>query len=95
MDVLFVAGVVGAVLFVCMLVATLSSAGRARPGAMLALATILMIGATEGAWSVGILDLLSFSLIALLLTGPTARPLVSGVPQLTVVPARRRTSTFV
>ena len=77
MDVLFVAGVVGAVLFVCMLVATLSSAGRARPGAMLALATILLIGATEGAWSVGILDLLSFSLIALLLTGPTARPLVT------------------
>ena len=36
---------------------------------MLALATILMIGATEGAWSVGALDLLSFSLVALILTG--------------------------
>jgi O-antigen ligase len=69
MDVLFVAGGVGAALFVGMLTAALLSAGSARAGVMLALATILMIGATEGGWSVGILDVLSFSLIALLLTG--------------------------
>jgi O-antigen ligase len=69
MDVLFVAGVVGAALFVAMLGAALLSAGTARAGAMLALATVLMIGATEGGWSIGVLDLLSFSLLALLLTG--------------------------
>ena len=69
MDVLFVAGGVGGALFVGMLAAALISAGRARPGAMLAVATILMIGATEGVWSVGALDLLSFSLVALILTG--------------------------
>jgi O-Antigen ligase len=71
MDVLFVAGWVGAALFVSMVVATLSSSGRARLGVVLALATILMIGTTEGAWSVGTFDSLSFSLVALILTGPT------------------------
>jgi O-antigen ligase len=69
LDILFVAGGVGAALFVAMLAATLWSAGRARPGVMLALATIVMIGATEGGWSVGALDVLSFSLIGLLLIG--------------------------
>lgn len=69
LDVLFVAGGVGAALFIGMLAAALLSAGSARAGAMLALATVLMIGATEGGWSVGFLDLLSFSLIALLLMG--------------------------
>jgi O-antigen ligase len=69
MDVLFVSGAVGAALFVAMLAAALLSAGAARAGAMLALATVLMIGAAEGGWSVGFLDLLSFSLLALLLTG--------------------------
>jgi O-antigen ligase len=78
MDVLFVAGGVGVALFVGMLAAALLSAGSGRAGAMLALATVLMIGAAEGGWSVGALDLLSFSLIALLLTG-TARDW-SGAP---------------
>jgi O-antigen ligase len=71
LDILFVAGWVGGALFLAMLATTLWSAGRARPGVMLALATIVMIGATEGAWSVGVVDLLSFSLVALILTGPT------------------------
>jgi O-antigen ligase len=86
MDVLFVAGGVGAALFVGMLAAALWSAGRARAGVTLALATILMIGATEGGWSVGVVDLLSFSLIALILTGPTgAAPAPPGTG-----PARER-----
>jgi O-antigen ligase len=85
LDVLFVAGGVGVALFAAMLAATLSSAGHARPAVVLALATIVMIGATEGGWSVGFLDLLSFSLVALLLTGPTrAGPA-----------AERRTAQFV
>jgi O-antigen ligase len=71
LDVLFVAGGVGAALFVAMLASVLWSAGLARPGVMLAIATIVLIGATEGGWSIGVLDLLSFSLIALVLTGPT------------------------
>lgn len=69
LDVLFVAGAVGAALFVAMLAATLLSAGTARAGAMLAVASILLVGATEGGWSVGTLDVLSYSLLALLLTG--------------------------
>jgi O-antigen ligase len=71
LDVLFVAGWVGAALLVNMIVATLWSSGYARPGVVLALATILMIGTTEGAWSIGTFDLLSFSLVALILTGTT------------------------
>jgi len=70
MDILFVAGGVGAVLFVAMLATALWSAGRARSAVTLALATIFMIGTTEGPWSVGVVDLLSFSLVALILTGP-------------------------
>jgi O-antigen ligase len=71
MDVLLTAGWVGAALFVCMVVAMLWSSGHARAGVLLTLATILMIGTTEGAWSVASLDALSFSLVALILTGET------------------------
>jgi len=35
----------------------------------IALATIMMIGAAEGTWSIGTYDLLSFSFVALILTG--------------------------
>jgi O-antigen ligase len=81
MDVLFVAGIVGAVLLVALALAALWSSGRARPGVLLVLATILMVGTTEGSWSVGTLDLQSFSLVALILTGATggreAPPLVA------------------
>lgn len=71
MDVLFVAGWLGAALLVSVVVATLLSSGRARPGVVLAVATIAMIGTTEGVWAVGTFDLLSFSLVALILTGAT------------------------
>jgi len=69
MDVLFVAGLVGAALLAAIVAAALVSAGRGRPGVALAAATILMVGTTEGAWSIGKLDLMSFSLVALILTG--------------------------
>jgi O-antigen ligase len=84
-DVLFVAGIVGAVLLVSMAVAAIVSAGRARNSVLLVLATISLIGATEGAWSIGTVDLLSFSLVALILTGATttvesAAPVQWGTP---------------
>ena len=71
MDVLFVSGWVGAALLLSMALAMLWSSGYARSGVMLALATITVIGTTEGTWSIGAFDFLSFSLVALILTGPT------------------------
>lgn len=71
LDVLFVAGGVGAVLLAGMLLAMIWSSGYARPAILVTLATILMLGTTEGAWSVATADLLSFTLIALILTGAT------------------------
>jgi O-antigen ligase len=86
-DVLFIAGGLGAVVFVCMAAVAILTAGRARTGAVLILATVLLIGTTEGSWSIGIVDLMSFSLFAFLLTGdpsPAARrsfaPSVRRVP---------------
>jgi O-antigen ligase len=86
-DVLFIAGGLGAVVFVCMAAVAILTAGRARTGAVLILATVLLIGTTEGSWSIGIVDLMSFSLLAFLLTGdpsPVARrsfaPSVRRVP---------------
>lgn len=70
-DVLFAAGGVGAALFVSMLAAALASSGHARPAVATATATIVMLGSTEGAWSIGTVDFLSFSLAALILMGPT------------------------
>ena len=64
----------GAVLFVGLLMAELSCAGRARTGVVLTLATIFMIGSTEGVWAVGTFDFLSFSFIALMLAGPARLP---------------------
>ncbi len=83
LDVLFVAGGVGGVLLVGVLVAALYSSGRARAGVTIVLATVLMIGTTEPAWSVGTFDAMSFSLIALILTSAPARipqSLPSGAP---------------
>ena len=71
LDVLFRAGWIGAALLVCMVFAMVSSSGNARPGVLLVLATIAMIGISERAWSVGTVDLFSFSLVALILTGAT------------------------
>ena len=70
-DVLFNAGWIGAALLVGMVVAMLRSAGYARPAVLIALATVFMIGTTERAWSIGAADFASFSLIALILLGPT------------------------
>jgi polysaccharide biosynthesis transport protein len=71
MDVVFTAGALGAALLVGVVVATLWSAGFARPGVTLTVATLALIGTTEGVWAVGTFDLLSFSLVALILTGAT------------------------
>jgi O-Antigen ligase len=69
-DVLFVAGGVGAAVFVAMVLAAIWSAGRARTAVLILVATIFLIGTTEGAWAVGAVDLMSFSLVAVILTGP-------------------------
>ena len=74
LDVLFIAGVVGAVLFVGILVMMLASAGRARTGVVVTLATIFTIGTTEGVWAITTFDFLSFSFIALMLIGPGRLP---------------------
>lgn len=70
-DVLFVAGGVGVAVLVCMAAAAIWSAGRARSGVLLALASIATIGTTEGAWSIGTIDLMSFTLLAFVLIGET------------------------
>jgi hypothetical protein len=80
-DVLFIAGGVGAVVFVGIGLATIVSAGRARAGVVLALAAMLMIGTTEGLWPPATLDLLSFSLVALILTGPTGESRLTPAPR--------------
>jgi O-antigen ligase len=71
LDVLFVAGWVGAALFVSMVVAALVTSRHARPGVLITLAMVVVVGTTERPWSVGSLDWLSFSLIALILMGAT------------------------
>jgi hypothetical protein len=71
-EVLFNAGWIGAALLVGMMVAMLWSAGYARPAVLIALTTVFMIGTTETAWSIAAADSTSFSLIALILLGPTA-----------------------
>ncbi len=89
-DILFVSGGVGAALFIAMAAAAILTAGRARSGVILSLATILMIGTTEGAWTIGTLDLLSFSLVAFILTGEArAGPL--GAAERVPRPARELT----
>ncbi len=70
-DVVFNAGWIGAALLAGMMVAMLWSAGPARPAVLIVLATVLMIGTTERAWLIGAADFVSFSLIALILLGPT------------------------
>ena len=70
-DVLFNAGWVGAAVLVGMMVAMVCSAGRARPAVLIVLAMVFMIGIGERAWSIGVADFVSFSLIALILSGPT------------------------
>lgn len=68
-DVLFRAGVVGLCVLAAMVVAMVRSAGRARMGLLIVLATIFLIGITERAWEIGAVDFISVSLIATLLLG--------------------------
>ena len=70
-DVLFSAGWIGAALLVAMIVAMLWSAKNARPAVLIVLSTLFLIGVTEKTWSIGIADFASFSLLALILVGPT------------------------
>jgi hypothetical protein len=56
-----------------MVAAMLSSAGRARPAVAITLATLLILGAGEGIWLMGTVDSMSFTLLALILTGAAAR----------------------
>jgi O-antigen ligase len=74
LDVLFAAGVVGAGLLVALFVAAVRSAGPAWPAVGVTLGALLTIGATEGLWSIGRVDFLSFSLVAVILMGPGPRP---------------------
>jgi O-antigen ligase len=69
-DVLFTAGWVGVAVLVGMIVAMISSAGGARLAVLIALATVFLIGIGERAWSIGSIDFVSFSLLALILLGP-------------------------
>jgi hypothetical protein len=86
-DVLFNAGWIGVALLVAMMVAMLWSAGYARTGVLIALATVLLIGVTERAWSIGFADFASFSLIGLILLGPTR---AAAPTRPTTEPARAR-----
>jgi O-antigen ligase len=87
-DVLFAAGWIGVALFVAMIVATLATAANARPAVAIAAGTLLLAGTTEGTWSVT-LDWLSFSLVALILTGPLV-PEPEAAPRLAREPREPR-----
>jgi hypothetical protein len=73
MDILFAGGALGITLFVAMMAAMLLCAGRAWPAVAITLATLLILGAGEGIWLIGTVDLMSFTLLAVILTGATAR----------------------
>lgn len=73
LDVLFAAGWVGAALLIAVAAAMIWSAGAARSGVLVALTTIIVIGTAEGTWSIATVDGLSYSLVALILTGPSGR----------------------
>lgn len=98
-DVLFVAGGVGVAIFVSMVVTTVWTAGRARSGVLLAFLAISLIGTTEGAWSIGTVDFMTFTLLAILLTGETAPAeqrewIRAPLPRATATARRRRSSAF-
>ena len=82
-DVVFTAGWAGAALLVAMMVASVWSAGVARAAVLIVLATVFLIGIGERAWFIGRADFTSFSLVALILLGPTAPrrgPRYHGIP---------------
>ena len=90
-DVVFNAGWIGAALLVSMMIAMLWSAGPARPAVLIVLATVFMIGMTERAWLIGAADFASFSLVALLLLGPTRAGARAGTePGVRTEPSRAR-----
>jgi O-antigen ligase len=70
-DVLFITGWVGAAILVAMIATIVWSARYARPAVLIVLAAAFIAGTTDTAWSVGVVDLRSFALIALILLGPT------------------------
>lgn len=72
LDVLYTSGYVGAGLITVLLATTIVAAGRARSAVLIALGTIMIIGATEGTWQVATFDFMSFTLVALILTGEAA-----------------------
>ncbi|GAC1579979.1 MAG: hypothetical protein NVS3B18_13680 [Candidatus Dormibacteria bacterium] len=75
LDLLFASGYLGAGLLAAMVAVTIATASRARPGILIILGSIMIIGATEGTWQVGSFDFLSFTMIALILTGDIETPL--------------------
>jgi O-antigen ligase len=85
LDVLFAAGWVGVALVVAMAVAAISSAGAARAGVLVALTTIALLGTGHGTLTVGTVDGLTYAILALILTGPTARGQLAPEP----TPVRR------
>jgi O-antigen ligase len=89
-DVLFTAGWVGAGLLVAVIVAALWTAGPARPAVIMVLAAIMLTGVGERAWSVGVIDFVSFSLIGFILLGPgRAKDATAPQPKLLGAPSRR------
>jgi O-antigen ligase len=75
LDVLFVSGWIGAALFAAFLIAALASARQAWPGAAILVGAFFTLGAAEGVWRIGMIDYLSYSLVAVILTGsPFRRP---------------------
>jgi hypothetical protein len=72
-DLLFTGGVVGTALFVAMVAAALAAAGAARDEVLLVLATIFTLGTAEGTWTVGALDVPTYSMIGFLLLAAQPR----------------------
>jgi hypothetical protein len=70
-EVLFTAGAVGAALLVAIIAAALRAARYALPAVLVTVATLLVIGVTERIWSIGVVDFASFTLVGLILLGPT------------------------
>ncbi len=89
-EVLFTAGIAGAVLLIAFMVAALRSAKYALPAVLTTLATLLLVGVSERIWSIGVVDFASFSLVGFILLGPTrASKPAAPAAQSVHAPARR------
>lgn len=74
-EVLFVAGGLGMLLFLAMLLGTILVAKPAvRPAVLAVLTVAFIIGATERPWSLVLADWATFAYLAALLSGPTSLP---------------------